>query len=247
MDTQPDFELQQQLQRFATQFADRVTQATDELERSPRAEVRDEALRKNLRYVSSAMEIAAGPFAEVNLLDMLVFIRLSRTALERHWLPELYGADGAGLREVFARSEAELSELATQALTPAQRRQLDSIVETWLAANPSQVRVEGIRLTDFAAQAGSAAAETIGQAKGLLASVSSATRAANQALLLSERALFLVHRLPFVLRLQARMAARELLRDTAVHFALLRRALVYGALAAGTGAFVFWLRSSRRR
>src|SRR5262245_42986275 len=70
----PEFELQQELQRFTTQFADRITQATDVLEQSPRAEVRDEALRKNLLYVSSAMEIATGPFPEVSLLDMIVFI-----------------------------------------------------------------------------------------------------------------------------------------------------------------------------
>src|SRR5262249_44238259 len=161
--------------------------------------------------------------------------------LERYWIPELYGADGSGISEVFARTEAELSELTKQLLTPAQREQLDSIVEAWLAANPSQVRVEGIRLTDFAAQAGPAAAETVGRAKGLLASVSSATRAANQALLLSERALFLVHRMPFVLRLQARVAARELWRDAAVQLSALRRGLVYGTLAAaGTGAFALW-------
>jgi hypothetical protein len=246
MDTQPELELQHQLQRFATQFTDRVTQATEELEQSSRAYVRDEALRKNLRYVSSAMEIAAGPFAEVNLLDMLVFVRLCRAALERHWIPELYGADGAGLREVFTRSEEELSELAAESLQPAQRQKLDEIVGRWLAANPSQVRVEGIRLTDFAAQAGMAAADTIVQARGLLASVSTATQAANQALLLSERALFLFHRIPFVLRLQARLAARELWRDVAVRFTG-GRALLRGlALVAGTGAFVWWLRSSRR-
>ena len=263
MDTQPDFELQQQLQRFSTLFADRVTQATEYLERSPRAQVRDEALRKNLRYVSSAMEIAAGPFSEVNLLDMIVFIRLSRAALDTHWIPELYGEEGADLSELFARSEEELSELAAKALTPSQRQQLSSIVDAWLRENPSQVRVEGIRLTDFSAQAGSAAAETIGRARGLLASVTTATRAANQALLLSERALFLFHRMPFLWRLQARLAARETLRDAATQLAdgpdaplgqlmhsaqrLARRCLLYAALFTGTGAVVWWLRSSRRR
>jgi hypothetical protein len=241
MDRPPEFELQQQLQRFATQFSDRVTQATEALEQSRRARVRDEALRKNLRYVSSAMEIAAGPFAEVNLLDMVVFVRLCRAALESHWIPELYGSDGDGLHEVFVRSEEELAELEKQSLTPEQRHKLDDLVDAWLAANPSQVRVEGVRLSDFAAQAGAAAAETIGQARGLLASVSTAARAANQALAVSERALFLVNRLPFVWRLQARLAARELFHDAGVRFARLRRALwLGGAAAAGTGAIVWW-------
>jgi hypothetical protein len=245
-----DFELQQQLQRFSTQFADRVTQATEELERSPRARVRDEALRKNLRYVSSALEIAAGPFAEVNLLDMIVFVRLCRAALDSHWIPELYGHEGADLSEVFARSDEELSDLAARALSSEQRQQLDGIVEAWLAENPAQVRVEGVRLSDFAAQAGTAAAETVGQARGLLASVSSATRTANQALLLSERALFLFHRMPFVWRLQARLAAREMLRDAvatgpdtplAQVTQLMRRGFVYAALLGTGGIFTWWL------
>jgi len=209
----PEFELQQELQRFTTQFADRITQATDVLERSPRADVRDEALRKNLLYVSSAMEIASGPFPEVSLLDMIVFIRLSRTILTNHWMPHLYGDAAAELADVFSRSEQELDDLAAQALTPAQIHQLDDLVDAWLAENPDQVRVEGIRLSDFSAAAGSAAAERASQAKGLLSSVKVATRAANQALMLSERGLFLFHRLPFLWRLQARLAARQMLGD----------------------------------
>ena len=83
-------ELQESLQRFTTQFADRITQAMDELERASPPGVRDEALRKNLLYVSSALEISTGPDPEVNLLDMFVFVRLCRTALERHWIPRFY-------------------------------------------------------------------------------------------------------------------------------------------------------------
>jgi len=41
----------------------------------------------------------------------------------------------------------------------------------------------------------------------------SASRAANDAVLLSERGLFLVHRLPSVWRIQARLGAREMLAD----------------------------------
>jgi hypothetical protein len=238
METQPDFELQQQLQRFSTQFADRVTQATEDLERSPRAPVRDAALRKNLRYVSAALEIAAGPFAEVNLLDMMAFVRLSRTALEQYWIPRLYRERGAGLSEVFARSEAELGDLAAKVLTASQRRDLDDIIDTWLRENPEQVRVEGIRLTDFSAQAGTAAAAAGAKASGLLASVTSATRTANQALLLSERALFLFNRMPFMWRLQARLAAREVVRDGEL---VARRGLVYAGLLAGAGVCVWAL------
>jgi hypothetical protein len=206
-------ELQETLQRFTTQFADRITQAMDALERVSPPGVRDEALRKNLLYVSSALEIATGPDPEVNLLDMLVFVRLSRTVLERHWIPQFYREKGAELADVFARSEEELRVVAEQALTAPQRSELAGIVDAWLVDNPGQVRVEGIRLADFATAASVAAKERGVKAKGLLSSVTTASRAANQALLLTERALFLAHRLPFIWRLQSRVAARDMLAD----------------------------------
>lgn len=260
----PEFELQQELQRFTTQFVDRVTQATESLERSARPDVRDQSLRKNLAYVSSAMEIASGPFSEVNLLDMIVFVRLSRTVLENHWIPELYGEEaGAELVEVFAWAERELAGVAANALSFTQREQLERLVGAWLAENPNQVRVEGIRLADFSAQAGSAAADRGGQARGLLASVKTASRAANQALLLSERGLFLLHRMPFIWRLQARLAARDMLNDAVAELSegpdsalarvtrrgqeLALRAVLYVALLGGGGMVLWWLSSFVRR
>ena len=213
--TLPPLELQDALQRFTTQFSDRVTQAMEGLELSSETRVRDEALRKNLLYVSSALEIASGLDPEINLLDMLVFVHLSRATLEKHWIPSVYRERGTDVAEVFARSEQELQALAEQALTPAQHTQLMNVVDTWLAENPQQIRVEGIRLADFARMAGTAAADRAMQTRGLLSSVSTASRAANQALLLTERGMFLLHRMPSVWRLQARLAARDMVSDVA--------------------------------
>ena len=259
MDTVPELELQQEMQRFATQFIDRVTQATETLEAcSHRPEVRDEALRKNLRYIGAALEIATGPIAEINLVDMMVFVRLCRAVLERHWIPELYGDDGAELAEIFATSDVDLSAVAAQSLPVAQRQQLASLIDSWLAANPDQFRVEGIRFSDFSAAAG-AAGERAMQVKGFLASVKTATRAANQALLLSERVLFLVNRMPSLWRLQARLGAREMLGDAVTRLSdgpqapvaklagearhLLRTGAIYVAALTGGGMLLWWLGS----
>ncbi len=210
MEESPEaFELQQSLQRFTTQFVERVTYASEGLEASLRQEVRDEALRKHLLYASSAVEIATGPAPEVNLLDMMVFARLCRTALERWWIPELYGDEGLALADAFLRFEGDLDGLAAKALTQAQRELLAAAIAAWLAENPSRRRVEGIRLDDFAGLATAPSSP----ARGLLSSVRMAKRVANHALLLSERGLFLVHRLPFLWRLQARLGAREVVGD----------------------------------
>ena len=263
MDTAPELQLQQEMQRFATEFTDRITQATEAVEESSRRQkVRDEALRKNLRYLAAALEIATGPIAEISLVDMIVFVRLCRAVLERHWLPALYGEEGAELARIFAKSEGELAAIAEQALNANQRQELASLIDTWLAENPDQYRVEGIRFSDFAAAAG-AAGERAMRVKGFLASVKTATRAANQALLLSERVLFLVNRMPTLWRLQARLGAREMLRDAVIQLSegpqaplarltgqtrhVLRTGLTYAAVLAGGVMLVRWLGSLSRR
>jgi len=212
----PELELQQQLQRFASRFIERTTQCAEELQRSPSAEVRDEAMRKNLLYASSATEIATGPSAAVNLLDMFVFVHLSRKVLERHWIPTLYDQRGAELDEAFTRSEEELTEITLRAVGERGLAQLSNIVDAWVAENPHAVRVENIRLADFAAAAGTAAAERGLEARGLLSGMKFAAEAANQAMVIAERGLFLVHRLPFLWRLQVRLAVREILDDVFV-------------------------------
>jgi hypothetical protein len=261
-ETLPALELQEALQRFTTQFTDRVAQATETLERASPPGVRDEALRKNLLYVSSALEIATGPDPEVNLLDMIVFVRLSRAVLERHWIPEVYGERGADLGQVFARAEQDLQGMAEQALTPAQRGELASLVDAWLAENPAQVRVEGVRLAEFSAAAGSAAAQRAIRARGLLTSVRTASHAANQAMLLAERGLFLLHRMPFLWRLQARLAARDVVSDAVAQLSEgpdapvarlmqgARRAALRGTVVVGSLACVgilLWLLGARGR
>jgi hypothetical protein len=209
-----EHELTQELQRFTTRFTDRIAQAAEVLEGSPSQRVRDEALRKTLGYVSSAIEIATGPYAEIGLLDMVVFVHLCRKVLDKHWIPTLYGDEGLELSDAFEKSEAEISDIADRALGASRSANAASLVDEWLADNPTQVRVEGIRLADFASGAARAAADRMLEAKGLLSSVKTATQAANEAMMLVERALFLLHRMPAVWRFHARLAAREILGDS---------------------------------
>jgi hypothetical protein len=161
-----EHELTHELQRFTTRFTDRIAQATEVLEHSPSQRVRDEALRKTLGYISSAIEIATGPYAEIDLLDMLVFVHLCRTVLDKHWIPTLYADEGLELSDAFAKSETEISDIADRALGASRTEDVMSLVDAWLADNPKQVRVEGIRLADFASGAARAAAERMLEAKG---------------------------------------------------------------------------------
>jgi hypothetical protein len=141
-------------------------------------------------------------------------VHLSHAVLQNHLAPQLYGADARELIRIFATSEAELWAVAEQEFSPAHSSELRKLLDDWLAANPDQDRVEGVRLADFAEAEGTAASDRSLRAKGLLSSVKTASHAANQAFQLAERGMFLVHRLPFLWRMQARVLAREIVRDS---------------------------------
>ncbi len=206
-------QLQQHVQRQAAQFCERVAESMEPLEESTHRDVSDAAMKGALLYVSSAIDIATGPLPEVNLVDLLVFLRLCRDALERHWIPAVYGAQGRDVVAAFTKSEEDLWEVAATVISSSQKQDLESLIDDWRAENPGQFRVEGVRLDDFARRAGRVERERAERAKGLLSGVKSATQAADQALLLAERAMFLVNRMPFLVRFQARVAVREIVSD----------------------------------
>lgn len=205
-------ELQQSLQRISSQFLGTLSESgARAVAGAAEPAVRAELLQRLLLNQSSVLDIVTGPSPEANLLDLLVFARLGTDAVERHLLPVL-GETGAPVRDAFAALREDADVLAARVLTPTQSRELDGLVEAWQAAHPEQQRTAVVRLPDFAALAAGTAARAE-SSRGLLHSVKTATRAADQALLLSERALFLAQRLPFLLRAQVRVTIQEVLRD----------------------------------
>ena len=178
-------------------------------------QVYDEALlRRVLLYQSSALDIATGPLPKVNALDMLVFAKLGRGALEQHWIPQRFGKEGEPLVEAFAGLERASWETLTKFLDGQQQADLLELIAAWQEGHPEQYRVAGVRFQEFSEQAGEIDNERMRKASGLLGQIRSASMAAGQALLISERALFVAHRMPFLIRLQCRLAVQETLSDS---------------------------------
>ena len=207
-------ELQQDIQRFAGQFMDRVMEAAEPLARAQDPHVRQNALRLALIHQSTALDIASGPLPELNVLDMLVFLSLSRNALERYWNPQVFGEPGAELLAAFHESERALSPIAAKLLSPQQRADVRALVRAWQQAHPDQHRVEAVRFIEFSALAGQVSIDQAKRASGLLSQVKAGTQAADQALLLGDRAMFLAQRMPFLARAQARLGVQETVSDT---------------------------------
>ncbi len=116
-------QLRLSLMRFADRFAQAVSHASDRIEREAETpDLRLAALEGKLAYVTSALDIAVGPYPFVNLMDMVAFVTLSRIQIEKYWIPNVYGASGEELLEVFRRHESEIWSLSNQVLTPEQQR-----------------------------------------------------------------------------------------------------------------------------
>jgi hypothetical protein len=213
-------ELQEYVERFAGILMERTAQSLEPLtapvsSASPPASKSSRYLarRQVLLYYTSILDISAGRFPETNLLDMLVFVELCRGTVEDYWAPEVLGEPGHRLAEAFAQSQRDLEQLMTSLVGPAPVDEVRHLVETWRRENPDQRRVEMVRLFGVSETVGKLATERQKETEGILSSVKAATSAADQALLLSERALFLAIRMPFVVRWQARVTADEIMDE----------------------------------
>lgn len=236
------FELQQSLERYTGHFIDSVTDALHEVLQSEQMTVSRAGMSRLLLYCSSALDIATGAIPEINAVDMVVFVALNRSTIESHWLPNVFGNEGRALLDAFVSAEREVYEIATTVLNPAQQQELNELIRDWLADNPERVSVEWVRFQDFANKAREVEQARATRARGLLGNVKSAAQTADQAMLLAERALFLSHRIPFLLRLHVRLCVPDTLTDTlrTLHEGVLRRWFVYLLLLGASWALVFW-------
>src|SRR5688572_25399037 len=208
------FQLQQLVQRFTSTFQEgvldtglRVVDAAED----PR--IQRQMLELVTSYYSAALDVASGPLPEVSVLDMLVFLRLSRSVIERHWKPQLFGEEIDPLLQTFRDSEQKVFIFSRTLLSEKQRQTLVWLIDRWLALHPNAIHVEMVRFGQFAERAGEVSTEMSKRAEGLMGSVRGATLMVNQTLLLGERAMFQANRMPTAIRLQTRLGAREVVSD----------------------------------
>lgn len=170
------------------------------------------ALSWKLRYGSSSMEIAAGADPRTNLLDMAIFISAGEWALDRYWIPEVFGEKGSGLRRHYREMNRQVWNLVDETLTEEQTKLLRSLIDQWIATNPAQHEMaairfrnlEGVHPADFRRDK---------SARGLLASVRRWLGAVNTSLLYGERVLFYVERTPRILNQQTDLTLAQIAHD----------------------------------
>ena len=211
-------ELQQDIQRFTSDFTSHLGEASERIAEQGEPRQRELALRRVLVYASNALDITTGPFPQINVADMIVFVTMSRHAFDRHWQPAVFGQSGQPLADALAKGERQIWELAGKILSTEQQAQFHELIADWERAHPERHSVEGIRFREFSARAGEVSAERAAHARGLFRAITAATQKADRALLISERAMYLAQRMPFLIRGHARLAVQENISDSLSRF-----------------------------
>lgn len=206
-------ELQQTLMRFADEFSARVIVSSEKLRRGGKPLDRVELLRWKIIAGSQAWSIASGPNAFANLLDMTVFVTLTRMTVEQQWEPRGYGESAAPMLETTRATEAEIWRIAATVLNPEQQAELRKAIEEWRAQNPDPAAVVYGRAVGLAAQLtkeSQPGLNPLGSVFQLLmldplSGLDPATREIAQTRLWGDRALYVAQRMPSMLRWQAEL------------------------------------------
>jgi hypothetical protein len=204
--------LQAELMRFEGRFTARLVAAFAPLVESDDLKVRLRAAKDQLRFLSSALDIAASAHPEVNLVDMVALVALGRDAMTQRWDVATYGDDSRALGRSFERSLDDISTVARNLVSDDVEAEVQHLIRDWRAANPGQLQVEAVRLSTYVTERAATLAK---HAPGVFRLIHQAAHTADDAVLLGERALYAAQRLPFLARMQARVGSSELFADLA--------------------------------
>jgi hypothetical protein len=190
---------------------------------------------------------------------MVAFVELARDTCRTRWNVDVHGEYGAAVLAALDAASTDVWRVARALLPPEKEDELRRLVREWHDENPGLTEIATVRLPAFSSVAGRGESRAEITARGLFAYVKKGVTEADMARLLGERALFLALRMPFLMRLQARLAAREvtheIVRELPDHLAqavsvvaeragpLVRRAIGVGAIGtaglAAVGAMAY--------
>lgn len=217
-------EVQQGLLRFADEFSTRMAVGVDKLQRGTNLLSSAEALQWKIAFGIESCSIASGGNTVANLVDMTVFVTLTRTALEEYWQPKVFGSSALPLLESCRIAEREIWELAGIALKPEQQLELRDAISRWRRENPLPEGVLAARALGFADQIEKSSPEKSEKPDSLfrllkvdpLAGVDPAVRELAETRMFAERALYVTQRMPILLRWQAELLSINAMEIPAV-------------------------------
>ena len=205
-------ELEEHVRRFADRYLTRVAIAVRDLIESYDT-VEATRFMEDWRNVSYAaiVELAIGPDAVTNLMDMMVLTMLSRMVVEEYWAPTIPDEEArARFIEAYRDLEADIWGIADDVLTQEHQQQLAELVTEWRRENPEVVYPWYVRLSNFSGQR-AASLNAVKQSGGMLAEVARAREAAEELQSFGERVLFYLQRAPMITSGQFEASANDVI------------------------------------
>jgi len=193
-------QLDDQVRRFADRFHSRMSIAADRIRRQPlEPEQFQSATYVRMMSRVSSVDIAIGPNAVTNLLDMMVLMTLSRMVIEQYWVPELFGEEiGRPLADASRAMEKDIWDIADAVLTPELQEEMRVMIRNYYDQNPDQIHPWWVRMGQFSGQR-AARLNAIKRSGGLLKEVRRARETAEELQEYAERALFFTQRAPGII------------------------------------------------
>jgi len=212
-------EIQQTLLRFADEYLTQMAVGTDRLRRGTNAPDRAEILRWKTSLGSQICSIASGPNAVADMLDMTIFVTVTRMSLESHWKPNVFGDSAQPILDNCRHSETEIWRLAATVLTPEQQAELRKAIEAWHRDNPLPESVMAARSLGFSSRIAEQHKEDTAKPDSVfsllkldpLSGMDPAVREIAQSRLFAERALYVTQKMPTLLRWQTELLSIEAL------------------------------------
>ena len=207
-------QLEAEVMRFADRYAGRMATEMFRLQ--------EQETSRDLRWFTAAwmtrsrtavVDIAVGPNAVENYLNMLVLTALTRHSVERYWAPEFLGEElGQQLIEASKTLEEDAWSSAEKVLTPDQQADLRAMIAARIEQHPDDLDFWEARLGGFSGQRAAKLAPVV-RTGGLLGEVAQTRQTAEQMQQFGERVLFYMQRAPTITRLEAQYAVYDLLRQ----------------------------------
>jgi hypothetical protein len=203
-------ELEARIMRFGDRYAARMSLEADRImAKATTPEIRRFATGWKLACQTTVVEIAIGPNAVENMLDMIVLTSLTRQEVETYWVPEVLGEElGQGLLKAARQLEEDAWEGSKKVLTPEQQNDLRAVLHEWNEQHPDQHYFWGIRLAELADQR-AVELQRVEETGGLLGEVSKTRETAVEIREFGERVMYYMQRAPSLTRLQAEFGMRE--------------------------------------
>jgi hypothetical protein len=210
-------ELQQQLMRFSDMAVVGINESAEEIAAGFQGAERVEFQKWRLHFVSDLWAIATGENPFANLLDMFLAITLLRVTVEEFFVPK-YGECALPMLQASVGAEAWIGGLTAEWLSEEQLDELRQVVDDWRRRYPDPEILLFARALGISETMATSEGEDLRRGPSSvfsllkvdpLSGMEPATREMTQARMAAERGLYIVQRIPHIVRGNAKLFSYE--------------------------------------